>query len=226
MRRIIQICGFAFAVLTFHSCNTEQIQALNERIDSLRTANDSLQKVLEASQHELDAYKYSPSKLLANIKMSYECKLYDSVERDYLHLRKYHLESPEYKEADKIFEQVLKEQKNERIRREQEEARQKAQRAKEEAKEKARKEKEEAEKIAKMKPIEKIMSKYGCTQDMAECILHHRVAIGMTRDMARASVGKPRKINRSVGSWGVREQWCYNGGYLYFDDGVLTSWQN
>lgn len=227
MRRIISICCFVFAILTFHSCNTGQIQTLNERIDSLQTANDSLQKVLETSQRELDAYRYSPSKLLATIKKSYQNKLYDSVERDYLLLRKYHLETQEYIEADKIFEHVLKEQKNERKIREQEEAREKARIAREEAKEKAQRAKEEAERIAKMEPVEKTMMKYGCTQDIAECIIHHRVAIGMTKEMAKAAWGKPRKVNRTATAYGIHEQWCYNSRcYLYFDDGILTSWQN
>ena len=53
------------------------------------------------------------------------------------------------------------------------------------------------------------------------------VAIGMTMDDAIASSwGKPRKINRTTYSKTVREQWVYDGGYLYFTDGTLTSIQN
>lgn len=53
------------------------------------------------------------------------------------------------------------------------------------------------------------------------------VVIGMSMDDAVASSwGKPRKINRTIHATTVREQWVYNGGYLYFTDGVLTSIQN
>ncbi len=54
-----------------------------------------------------------------------------------------------------------------------------------------------------------------------------KLRIGMGQADAEISMGKPYKINRTVGSYGTHEQWCYNGGvYLYFDDGVLTSWQD
>ncbi len=39
--------------------------------------------------------------------------------------------------------------------------------------------------------------------------------------------GQPDKINRSGGSFGVHEQWVYEGkGYLYFQNGKLVSYQN
>lgn len=55
-----------------------------------------------------------------------------------------------------------------------------------------------------------------------------KVRIGMTQDEAILSMGgKPYDINRTVGSYGTREQWCYKGGvYLYFDNGLLTTWQD
>lgn len=56
-----------------------------------------------------------------------------------------------------------------------------------------------------------------------------RVQIGMTREQAIAAWGRPRDINRSTGSFGVHEQWVYGeygSGYLYFEDGVLTTVQN
>lgn len=53
------------------------------------------------------------------------------------------------------------------------------------------------------------------------------VSIGMTMDEVRASSwGKPKHVNRSTYSFGVHEQWVYDGGYLYFKDGTLTSIQN
>lgn len=48
--------------------------------------------------------------------------------------------------------------------------------------------------------------------------------MGMSSDMAIESLGIPETINRSVGSWGVNEQWVYPSLYLYFENGVVTSY--
>lgn len=50
--------------------------------------------------------------------------------------------------------------------------------------------------------------------------------IGMTKDMALISLGQPKEINRTVGSWGVHEQWVYDGKYYYFENGIMTSFQD
>ena len=52
--------------------------------------------------------------------------------------------------------------------------------------------------------------------------------IGMTKEMARLSLGSPNADNRSVGSWGIHNQWVYRskGINLYFENGILTSWQD
>ncbi len=57
-----------------------------------------------------------------------------------------------------------------------------------------------------------------------------KIQLGMTDEMVLASWGVPDDINRSVYSWGIHEQWVYrrddfHAYYLYFEDGVLTSWQ-
>ncbi len=71
-------------------------------------------------------------------------------------------------------------------------------------------------------------------------ILQGKVAIGMTTEQVIASWGRPHDINRTVGSWGVHEQWVYgytkyygsgvsgfvSTSYLYFENGLLTSWQD
>jgi len=61
-----------------------------------------------------------------------------------------------------------------------------------------------------------------------EMIAQGKVAIGMSEAEVRTSWGNPGDVNRSVGSWGVHEQWVYAGryAYLYFENGILTSWQN
>ncbi len=52
--------------------------------------------------------------------------------------------------------------------------------------------------------------------------------LGMTYDEVKASLwGEPYDINRTVTQYGTHEQWVYgNGQYLYFDDGILTSFQD
>ncbi|KKN67217.1 hypothetical protein LCGC14_0463900 [marine sediment metagenome] len=60
----------------------------------------------------------------------------------------------------------------------------------------------------------------------ANRILNHQYWIGMTAVMASNSLGSPKDINKSVGSWGVHEQWVYDNTYLYFENGILTSYQN
>jgi len=62
--------------------------------------------------------------------------------------------------------------------------------------------------------------------DQQETIKKRRIQIGMSPCMAVAAWGRPDDINRSVGSFGVHEQWVYPANYLYFEDGVLTSFQS
>lgn len=70
----------------------------------------------------------------------------------------------------------------------------------------------------------RIRSKY--SKETAAKILDGKIWIGMTDEMARDSWGKPNSINRSVGSWGVHEQWIYNDFNMYFENDKLTSWQD
>ncbi len=71
---------------------------------------------------------------------------------------------------------------------------------------------------------QKIVSQYG--EEIGRKLLSGIYWLGMTDKMAKISFGNPIKINKSVGSWGVHEQWVYEGKYLYFENGVLTSWQD
>lgn len=48
--------------------------------------------------------------------------------------------------------------------------------------------------------------------------------IGMTASQVKASTwGSPRKINKDTYSWGTTEQWVYSRGYIYFENGKVTS---
>jgi hypothetical protein len=52
------------------------------------------------------------------------------------------------------------------------------------------------------------------------------VSIGMIAEQVRkSSWGKPRSINETITAGGQHEQWVYSGGYLYLENGVLTSIQ-
>jgi hypothetical protein len=57
-------------------------------------------------------------------------------------------------------------------------------------------------------------------------ILSNRIWIGMTDGMAQESIGSPDNVNRSNYSTGTQEQWVYKNRYLYFENGVLKSWQD
>lgn len=53
-----------------------------------------------------------------------------------------------------------------------------------------------------------------------------KVFVGMTKQQAEMGWGKPSSVNRTIYSGHVHEQWVYDGSYLYFEDGMLTSIQN
>jgi hypothetical protein len=88
--------------------------------------------------------------------------------------------------------------------------------------EKQSKEKEENELVERRAYL---MRKFGNL--ITNKILEGRIWIGMTKGMAIESQGKPNDVNRTVGKWGVHEQWIYPYNiYLYFENGDLTSWQD
>ena len=62
--------------------------------------------------------------------------------------------------------------------------------------------------------------------DQQNTIKNKQVNLGMTQCMALASWGRPERVNRSVGSYGTHEQWVYPANYIYFEDGILTSFQD
>jgi hypothetical protein len=50
----------------------------------------------------------------------------------------------------------------------------------------------------------------------------------MTDEIARESLGTPDNNIRTIGSWGVYEQWIYDilNLHLFFENGILTNWQD
>lgn len=63
-----------------------------------------------------------------------------------------------------------------------------------------------------------------------------KIHIGMSKLCCVCAWGDPRvfgRINKSVGSWGVHEQWVYkqvigqySATYVYFENGKISSWQD
>lgn len=53
------------------------------------------------------------------------------------------------------------------------------------------------------------------------------ITIGLTDQevLNKTTWGKPNRINKTETAYGIREQWVYDRGYLYFEDGYLTSIQ-
>ncbi len=57
-------------------------------------------------------------------------------------------------------------------------------------------------------------------------IANQAVWLNMTKLHLLLSRGRPSDVNRSIGSWGVHEQWVYRGWIAYLEDGILTSLQD
>ena len=85
---------------------------------------------------------------------------------------------------------------------------------------------EQQRKLANEKRKKELINIYGQTNGTK--ISKGYIWLGMTDKMARASLGSPDDVNRTVGSWGVHEQWVYRSRdkILYFENGILTSWQD
>ncbi len=202
MKKLFGIVMFAAIVLLSACVSKGEYDAQVKKVDSLTAVCKAIANNNIALVEELDGYKNDPERVLTQIRENYKEKDYISMKSNLDRLHQYHPEAPEYAIANGIYQQAVKEQA--------------------EAKKKA-----EAARRAKMKPIERIMEKYNCSQEIAEVIHKGCVRIGMTDEQCRAAWGRPRDINRSIGSYGVHEQWCYSSGsYLYMENGILTSIQN
>lgn len=84
----------------------------------------------------------------------------------------------------------------------------------------------------------------GISSQVRDAILNGGILIGMTEEHVVASRGRPYKINRTTGSFGIHEQWVMvtstpgvigaygidskakEYAYIYFENGKVTSWQS
>ena len=69
------------------------------------------------------------------------------------------------------------------------------------------------------------------SQSVKNAILGGQLIIGMSVDAVLVSQNQEREeydIHRTVSAYGVHEQWVWRRHefYIYFDNGVLTSWQD
>jgi len=83
---------------------------------------------------------------------------------------------------------------------------------------------------ASAKTVAELQSEYPSwsTRD-CERVSQHMIWIRMTAEQARESWGAPDEVNHPLDDAGALEQWVYAGGphgtiYLYFADGVLSTW--
>ena len=77
---------------------------------------------------------------------------------------------------------------------------------------------------------ERCRSTLDWNEEACRLIDEKKIVLGMTDEQLRLSWGAPGRVNRSVGSFGVHEQWIYPRGsvtddYVYVEDGKVTSWQ-
>jgi len=77
--------------------------------------------------------------------------------------------------------------------------------------------------IKEEKQLEKNISNF--SSNIQNLIKQGEIQIGMTGEQVLLSWGHPDRINKSVYSWGIHEQWVYGYTYLYFEDGILKSYQ-
>lgn len=89
-----------------------------------------------------------------------------------------------------------------------------------------RTQKERAE--ARRKRIEKM----NLPENIENAVAEHKIMLGMTKEQVIMAWGEPDDINKTVTTKGTREQWVYGDWshskpkFLYFDNGILTGWQN
>jgi hypothetical protein len=68
----------------------------------------------------------------------------------------------------------------------------------------------------------------GWSQRAIKAVLAEKIYLGMTPEQVRASWGEPDDINRTLSTYGTKEQWVYRDAdaYVYFRDGRVTTIQD
>ena len=75
--------------------------------------------------------------------------------------------------------------------------------------------------------LENPFEKHDWSDETWNLIKKQHVRLGWGKEKCIMSWGRPEDINKTIGAWGVHEQWVYgSSSYLYFENGVLSSIQN
>lgn len=74
--------------------------------------------------------------------------------------------------------------------------------------------------------IDILRSRSVFTDEEISLIKEQQIRIGMSERALLCSWGNPRKVNRSVGSWGEHKQFVYRSSYVYTQNGRVTSYQD
>jgi len=231
--RIFTFVFVLITLLTFKLCIGQTVSKINAQIDSLENIKKDLEKKLEIIKGKIIELKNK--KEITEIKKINERKILSKIKnKTYLlsepsNLSQKIIAIPAQSEVELIgymnsfFKVIYNKnvgfiwdlyiEKNSTI-----EAFKKSKAKQTELEKKQRKEKLLSERKRRLE------KKFGYT--VTKKILEGKIWIGMTKDMAIESCGKPKDINRTVGEWGVHEQWIYTNTYLYFENGRLKSWQD
>lgn len=74
---------------------------------------------------------------------------------------------------------------------------------------------------------DKYLSAHEVSPELRNSILSGNPALGMNKEQVMATMGEPSRINRETNQFGTTEQWVYGEKtYLYFESGILKSWQD
>jgi hypothetical protein len=65
----------------------------------------------------------------------------------------------------------------------------------------------------------------GWSAGIGKLVMDGKIKIEMNHEQVMMSWGKPDRIIGSAGDWGVYEQWIYGSTHLYFERGILKSYQ-
>jgi hypothetical protein len=86
-------------------------------------------------------------------------------------------------------------------------------------------EKKKVDEASRAAAIEAYIASHKLSSKRQADLRQRTIRLGTTSDELLLINGPPDKVNRSVGRWGVHEQWIYGDSYFYIENGTVTSWQ-
>jgi hypothetical protein len=101
-------------------------------------------------------------------------------------------------------------------------------RAEEEKRAEAERRRREAEQVAferAERERRNVILAKGWPPQIERAVIEGRLVIDMTTEQVEMAVGRPDRINETIRATGTSEQWVTGAGYLYFENGRLTTIQ-